>query len=500
MPAREDQRVNIQQSESFIDEARWTGKAFLGGWRETAGGLAEVRDPATDALVASIGIGGAVDIARAAAEARRAQLAWAATPPAERAAILNRAADILDHNGDELIGWIIRESGSIRPKAQIEIEHSCGFIRHAAAAAVEPNGIVLATMDPGRQNYARRVPHGVVGIISPFNFPLVLSVRAIVAALATGNAVVHKPDPRTPISGGIIIARLLEEAGLPAGVFHVVPGGIEAGEALCTDANIAMVSFTGSASAGSRVGELAGKHLKKVQLELGGKNALIILDDADLDVAASNAAWGAFLHQGQICMSTGLVLVDEKRAGAIASRLAAKAGHLVAGDPSTGQVALGPIISDAQVEKIQSIVDDAVAKGASLLAGGKANGRFYPATVLSGVKPGMRAFEEEIFGPVACIAAFSDEEAAIALANSSEYGLAAGVISASVDRARSVGERLEVGHLHINDQTVNAGPHAPFGGRRRSGNGSRVSGPAIWEEFTQWVWVSVKEQATPYPI
>ncbi|WP_301005977.1 aldehyde dehydrogenase family protein [Mesorhizobium sp.] len=403
--------MNIQQSESFIDEARWTGKAFLGGWRETAGGLAEVRDPATDALVASIGIGGAVDIARAAAEARRAQLAWAATPPAERAAILNRAADILDHNGDELIGWIIRESGSIRPKAQIEIEHSCGFIRHAAAAAVEPNGIVLATMDPGRQNYARRVPHGVVG-----------------------------------------------------------------------------------------VGELAGKHLKKVQLELGGKNALIILDDADLDVAASNAAWGAFLHQGQICMSTGLILVDEKRADAIASRLAAKAGHLVAGDPSTGQVALGPIISDAQVEKIQSIVDDAVAKGASLLAGGKANGRFYPATVLSGVKPGMRAFEEEIFGPVACIAAFSDEEGAIALANSSEYGLAAGVISASVDRARSVGERLEVGHLHINDQTVNAGPHAPFGGRRRSGNGSRVSGPAIWEEFTQWVWVSVKEQATPYPI
>ncbi|TIX19538.1 MAG: aldehyde dehydrogenase family protein, partial [Mesorhizobium sp.] len=224
-----------------------------------------------------------------------------------------------------------------------------------------------------------------------------------------------------------------------------------------------------------------------------------ILDDADPDIAASNAAWGCFLHQGQICMSTGLILVDEKHADAIASRLAARAGHLVAGDPSTDQVALGPIISDAQVDRIQGIVDDAVAKGAKLLAGGKASGRFYPATVLFGIERGMRAFEEEIFGPVACIAPFRDEEAAISLVNSSEYGLAAGVISASVDRARSVGERLEVGHLHINDQTVNAGPHAPFGGRRRSGNGSRVSGPAIWEEFTQWMWISVKEQATPYP-
>ena len=487
------------QSRSFIDEARWTGKAFLGGWRETAAGVAEVRNPATAMLVASVGIGGAADIEQAAVGAYLAQPAWAAKRPSERAAILNKAADILEANGEELVGWIIRESGSIRAKAQIEIDHGAAFIRHAADAAVEPNGIALPTMDAGRQNHARRVPHGVVGIISPFNFPLVLSVRAIAAALATGNAVVHKPDPRTPISGGIIIARLFEEAGLPAGVLQVVPGGIDAGESLCTDANIAMVSFTGSAAAGSRVGELAGKHLKKVQLELGGKNALIILDDADPDIAASNAAWGCFLHQGQICMSTGLILVAEKHADAIASRLAARAGYLVAGDPSTDQVALGPIISDAQVERIQGIVDDAVAKGAKLLAGGKASGRFYPATVLFGIERGMRAFEEEIFGPVACIAPFRDEEAAISLVNSSEYGLAAGVISASVDRARSVGERLEVGHLHINDQTVNAGPHAPFGGRRRSGNGSRVSGPAIWEEFTQWMWISVKEQATPYP-
>ncbi|MFW8584592.1 aldehyde dehydrogenase family protein [Rhizobium beringeri] len=203
------------------------------------------------------------------------------------------------------------ESGSIYPKASIEIEHGALFIRHAASLATAPMGMMIPSMD-GRANYAKRVPHGIVGVISPFNFPLVLSIRSIAAALAFGNAVVHKPDPRTPISGGIIIARIFEEAGLPKGVLQVVPGGADAGEAMCTDANIAMISFTGSARAGSKVAEIAGKHFKKIQLELGGKNSLIVLDDADLDIAASNSAWGAFLHQGQICMATGLILADEK--------------------------------------------------------------------------------------------------------------------------------------------------------------------------------------------
>jgi benzaldehyde dehydrogenase (NAD) len=487
------------QNQTFIDVTRWTGKALLGDWRMTEAGVADVRDPATGAIVASVGIAGAADIARAAAEARMAQSEWATKLPAERAAILNRAADLLEQNAEELIGWIMRESGSIRPKAEIEIGHGAAFIRHAASIATEPNGLLLASMDAGRTNSAKRVPHGVVGVISPFNFPLVLSIRAVAAALAVGNAVVHKPDPRTAISGGIIIARIFEEAGLPKGVLHIAPGGADAGEAMCADPNIAMISFTGSAAGGSRVGEIAGRHLKKVQLELGGKNSLIILDDADIEVAASNAAWGAFLHQGQICMSTGLVLVQEKIAAEFAAQLAAKANRLPAGDPATGQVALGPIISDAQIEKIQAIVDDAVAKGARLLAGGTHVGRFYTATVLAGVAPGMRAFEEEIFGPVACVVTFESDDEAVKLANMSDYGLAAGVISASTGRAQAVGDRLMVGQLHINDQTVNGGPYAPFGGRGRSGNGSRISGPAIWEEFTQWVWVSVKSAATPYP-
>lgn len=487
-----------QNNMEFIALNKWHGKALFSNWDSPHGGEVDVSNPATGAQIATVGFADETDIARASNEARLAQRDWANKAPSARQDILNKAADILEQNTEELIPWIMKESGSTRIKAAIEIEHGAAFIRNAASLATQPMQVTLPSFDT-RPNYAKRVPHGVVGVISPFNFPLVLSVRSIAPALALGNTVIHKPDPRTPISGGIIIARIFEEAGLPNGILHVLPGGISAGEALCTDPNIAMISFTGSAKAGKKVGELCGKHLKKVQLELGGKNALIILDDADPDVASSNAAWGSFLHQGQICMATGLILAHETIADAIAERLAAKASNLPVGDPSTDQVALGPIISAGQIEIIQAIVDDAIAQGARLLAGGQHSGRFYPATVLSGVKPGMRAFEEEIFGPVACLTSFKSDAEAVELANMSEYGLAAGVISGSVNRARTLGEQLDVGHLHINDQTVNGGPFAPFGGRGQSGNGTRMGGPADIEEFTQWMWVSVKEEATAYP-
>ncbi|XUY29244.1 benzaldehyde dehydrogenase [Agrobacterium sp. rho-8.1] len=489
--------MNIE-NQNFLDSERWQGRALFGDWQTTAAGVMDVKDPATGAVIASVGVGGPSDIARAAAEARAAQKAWAKTLPTERARILSKAADLLEENRSELIPWIMRESGSIYPKAGIEIGDGALFIRHAANLATQPMGLLIPSIDE-RTSYAKRVPHGVVGVISPFNFPLVLSVRSIAAALAFGNAVVHKPDPRTPISGGIIIARIFEEAGLPKGVLQVVPGGADAGEAMCIDPNIAMISFTGSARGGSKVAEIAGKHFKKVQLELGGKNSLIVLDDADLDIAASNSAWGAFLHQGQICMATGLILADETIVEALTEKLVAKASDMPAGDPSSHQVALGPVISDEQVAAIQAIVDDAVAKGARLLAGGTHEGRYYAATVLANVRPGMRAFEEEIFGPVACIASFKTDAEAIALTNDSDYGLAAGVISADTARALRIAEELDVGMVHVNDQTVNGGPFAPFGGPRKSGNGSRIGGPADVEEFTTWKWISVKHVATPYP-
>jgi benzaldehyde dehydrogenase (NAD) len=485
---------------SFLDESVWSGKIYTSGWSEGAGGTEAVTAPADGSHVATVGKATPADLAEAARAAAAAQPGWEATDPAIRAGILNRTADILEAHAEELIPWIIRESGSIPPKAGIEIEHSAGFLRAAAEAATQGGPAPLASVDGrGAQEELIRVAHGVVGVISPFNFPLILSIRAIAAALATGNAVVHKPDPRTPVSGGIMIARAFEDAGLPEGLLHVVPGAADVGAAMCEDPNIAMVSFTGSPEVGARVGEACGRNLKKVQLELGGKNALIIMDDADLDAAASNAAWGAWLHQGQICMATGLILAPAAHAAKLAEALTTKAHHLPVGDPAREQCALGPLITEGEARRIEGIVEDAVAKGATLHVGGKARGTMFPATVLSGVKPGMRAFDEEIFGPVAVVVSYRDDEDAVALANRTEFGLVGSVIGTDVARAKALGLRLRVGHLHINDQTVTASPIAPFGGRGRSGNGSRISGPAIWEEFTQYVWVTVKPAATPYP-
>ncbi|HEX4112807.1 MAG TPA: benzaldehyde dehydrogenase [Stellaceae bacterium] len=480
----------------FMIEDTWRGRLFGNDWYAGAGAI-DVLEPSNGAKLTSVGNASAKDIRKAAAEARAAQRDWAATPYEKRAAILRKAARLLEDNQEELIPWIARETGGIPAKAGFEIHVVSEILYRSSAMCTEPQGLVLPS-DPGRISLARRIPRGVIGIISPFNFPLILSMRAVAPALAVGNAVVLKPDPRTPLTGGFIVARLFEDAGLPKGVLHVLPGGIEAGEAICTDPDIAMVSFTGSSAAGRRVGELAGKHLKKVQLELGGKNGVIVLEDADLDSAASAIAFGSWFHQGQICMTTGRILAQEKIAASLTAKLVEKANHLPVGDP-LGQVALGPIISKQQVERVDGIVKDSVKAGATLAAGGTFEGPFYKPTVLTGVKPGMRAFEEEIFGPVAAITTFKSDEEAIALANNTEYGLSAGVFSANVGRALAVGNKLSTGLLHINDQTVADEPHIPFGGTGASGNGTRIGGPANWEEFTHWQWLTIKERPNPYP-
>ncbi|MBC7957317.1 MAG: benzaldehyde dehydrogenase, partial [Cytophagales bacterium] len=430
--------------------------------------------------------------------ARRAQPAWAALPHQKRAAIFHKAAALCAEHAEAITPMLMRESGSIAPKIGVELEMATAICREAAAMCTQPRGLVLPA-DGSRLSLARRVPHGVVGVISPFNFPLILSIRAVAPALAAGNTVVLKPDLRTPVLGGFLIARVFEEAGLPAGCLHVLPGAAAAGEALCTDASIAMVSFTGSTAVGRRVGELAGKHLKKVTLELGGKNALVILDDADPAIAASNAAWGAFLHQGQICMTAGLIFVQDAVYDSVLAALVHKAKHLPVGDPATGQVALGPVIDAGQAARIQSIVSDTIAAGAKLEAGGDHQGPFYKPTVLSGVRPGMRSFEEEIFGPVASIIRFKTEDELVALATQTDYGLSLGVITQDISRGLALSQRVPTGIVHINDQTVGDEATAPFGGRGASGNGGRHGGPANWEEFAQWQWVTIDSAAHAYP-
>jgi benzaldehyde dehydrogenase (NAD) len=409
----------VSTTTGLLDESIWKEQLFTGAWSRSAGGVVDVDEPATQAVLTRVGVANAADVAASARVAAEAQLAWAEKPYQERAEIFREAARLVRAHADDIRGWMVRETGSIPPKIDVELKMAEGILHQSAALITEPHGLMLPATG-GRLSLARRIPLGVVGVISPFNFPLILSIRAVAPALALGNAVILKPDVQTPLGGGYVIARLFEQAGLPAGVLHVLPGGAEAGEALCTDPHVAMIAFTGSTSVGRRVGALAGQHLKKVSLELGGNNSVIILDDADPDAAASNARWGAWLHQGQICMTAGRILVHETIAPAILERLATVADHLPVGDPARGQVALGPLINTKQRDRVHQIVQDTIKAGATLKAGGSFDRLFYRPTVLAGVKPGMRAFDEEIFGPVAPVTTFSTEDEAVALANTGE--------------------------------------------------------------------------------
>ncbi len=482
----------------LLDTAVWDGKLQLDGWNAASGATQGVIDKATGERLASIALATPAEVATAGQVARRAQTEWVEQPLEDRARVFRKAAMLIEDHTAELAEWVMRETGAIRAKAELELHMASGILNESAGMITDPQGLLLPS-NAGRISMGRRIPRGVVGVIAPFNFPLILAIRAVSPALATGNAVILKPDPQTAVAGGVLIARVLEAAGLPQGLLSVLPGGADVGEAMCSDEHIAMIAFTGSTAAGRRVGELAGKHLKKVSLELGGKNALIVLDDADLELAASSAAFGAWMHQGQICMTAGRILVHEKLAGALTQKLIEKADNLPVGDPMTDQVALGPMINARQVERLHGIVQDSVAAGAGLQAGGSHDGLFYKPTVLDAVKPGMRSFDEEMFGPVASITTFTDDDEAVALARDTEYGLSAGVISKAVNRALALGNRLNTGLLHINDQTVADEPWIPFGGQGASGNGSRVGGPANWEEFTQWQWVTIKDAPPPYP-
>jgi len=310
--------------------------------------------------------------------------------------------------------------------------------------------------------------------------------------------VVLKPDANTPVTGGVVIARLFEEAGLPEGVLHVLPGGAEVGQALVEDPNVRMISFTGSTATGRLVGEAAGRMLKRTLLEMGGNSPLVVLEDADIEAASSAGAWGSFLHQGQICLSVSRHLVHESIVDDYTKALADRAGHLPVGNPATDEVALGPIINEKQLARVRRIVDDSVEQGAKVVVGGTNEGLFFTPTVLGDVTPSMPAFAEEIFGPVAPVISFRDDDEAVELANATDYGLSAAV-QGSVERASAVADRLRAGMVHINDQTVNEEPPAPFGGIGCSSNGGHFGGVANLELWTEWQWLTSREKAEPFP-
>ena len=483
---------------TFLKDEAWQGRVYSGGWVTPEGGDAAVIEPATGAELGRTGIASPADVARATRLAAAAQPAWAAVPHTERAALLRRAAAIWEANAPEIEQWVIRESGKIVPAAQFETHVSLGEIYEATTLPSRPYGDLLPSEQP-RLSFAERVPAGVVGVISPFNFPQILGIRSVAPALALGNAVVLKPDPRTAVCGGVVLARVFEEAGLPDGLLHVLPGGVDAGETLITDPLVRIISFTGSTAAGRRVGELAARHLKRVHLELGGNSALIVLDDVDVARAASAGAWGSFLHQGQICMTTGRHLVHEAVYDDYVAAMADKASHLPVGDPATGQVALGPIIDERQRDKVHALVTASTDAGARLAAGGTYEGLFYQPTVLADVTQETPAYANEVFGPVAPVLRFSTVDEVAAIAASSAYGLSLGILTRDVMRGLDLARRIPSGIVHINDQTVDDEPTVPFGGVLDSGTGTRFGGTANLEAFTETRWVTMQGDITPYP-
>jgi benzaldehyde dehydrogenase (NAD) len=483
---------------SLLTGTTWQGALFDGAWHPAPAHRAAV-EPATGATLADVGIATPADVTEVAATAAAAQRSWAALPYTERAAVLRRAGDLFTSNSAEIIDWIVRESGSIPGKAAFEIETVAQECYEAAALASAPYGEVLRSSQP-RLSFSRRMPVGLVGVIAPFNVPLILSMRAVAPALALGNAVILKPDPRTAVCGGVVVARVFEEAGLPAGVLGVLPGGADVGEALVVEPSVRVIAFTGSTRAGRVVGALAAQHLKRAHLELGGNSALIVLGDVDVEKAASVGAWGSFFHQGQVCMTAGRHLVDARIADAYVAALSAHADALPVGDPAAGPVALGPIIDAGQRDHIHALVTGSVDAGARLAAGGTFDGLFYRPTVLADVPVSAPAYAEEVFGPVAPVVPFSSPEEAAKLATDSEYGLSLSILTNDIGAALRLADQIPTGAVHINDQTVNDEATIPFGGWGASGTGARHGGPqANLEAFTETQWVTVRGELPSYP-
>lgn len=483
---------------AFFDTDQWTGKLYSGSWTNGSGGTAEIKEPATGGTLGTYGVATADDVATASAHAAKAQPAWAALPFEEKAAIFRRAGALIEEHASDAAGWLMREAGSGQGKAGFEAHLVAAEFYSAATLVEAPYGQLLRSGKP-RLSFARRLPVGTVGVISPFNFPMILSSRSVAPALAAGNAVILKPDPRTAVSGGLFLAAVLHAAGLPEGLFHVLPGGADVGGALVEAPSVRVISFTGSTAAGRKVGEAAARQLKRAHLELGGNNALIVLDDVDIAHAVSAGAWGSFLHQGQICMTTGRHLVHSSIYDEYVERLATTANNLPVGDPTTG-APLGPIINEAQRDNVHRLVTTSVEAGARLAAGGTYEGLFYRPTVLADSAPDHPGFAEEIFGPVAPVMSLDTVDEAIEIVRSSEYGLSLGILTRDVMKGLSIADRIPTGIVHINDQTVDDESVAPFGGVGSSGTGARFGGvEANLEAFTETQWVTMQGDIARYP-
>ena len=433
--------------------------------------------------------------------ASEAQKQWAKQTPNERAAILYKVVSIFDQRQDEIVDWLIKESGSTRIKAMVEFSSARAITLEAASFPNRVHGEIRPSNTPGKENFIYREPMGVIAVISPWNFPLHLTQRSIAPALALGNAVVLKPASDTPITGGLLLAKIFEEAGLPKGLLNVVVGsGSEIGDAMVTHHVPSLVSFTGSTSVGKHIGELAngGDYIKQVALELGGNSPFVVLKDADIEQAVKAAAFGKFLHQGQICIAINRIIVEDEIYDDFVTRFVAHVKTLNVGDPSKIDTAVGPIINEKQVESLKEKIAKAQDEGAKMLLSGEIKGQVVPPHVFSDVKREMDLSCNEVFGPLVGIIRAKDEDDALSIANDSMYGLSSAVFTQDMATGLRFARGVKAGMTHINDISVNDESNAPFGGEKNSGIG-RFNGEWILEEFTTLHWISVQHTPRDYP-
>ncbi|MFZ5732930.1 MAG: aldehyde dehydrogenase [Pseudomonadota bacterium] len=442
------------------------------------------------------------DAKRAADAAAAAFPAWSQTGPNARRAILLKAADLLAAKAPRFVELMAAETGATAGWAGFNVHLASGMLREAAAMTTQISGEVIPSDKPGCISMAIRQPAGVVLSMAPWNAPVILGVRAVALPLACGNTVVLKASEICPGTHRLI-AECLRDAGLPPGVLNVITNAPEDApaliETLIAHPAVRRVNFTGSTRVGRIIAQVAAKHLKPALLELGGKAPLVVLDDADIDAAVAAAGFGAFMNQGQICMSTERLVVDEKIADAFVAKLATKAGSLVAGDPRKGNTPLGSLIGADSATRIQMLVNDAVSKGAKIVAGGRHEGTLMSATVIDHVNSSMRIYGEESFGPVACIVRVNGVDEAVRVANDTEYGLSAAVFGRDIARAFDVAKRIDSGICHVNGPTVHDEAQMPFGGTKASGYG-RFGGKAGIAEFTELRWITIETGPQHYPI
>jgi len=478
-------------------------RQYIGGdWvAANDGGTYDDNDPFTGDVFATVAAGGEDDARRAVDAAAAAFPAWSLTPPAERQRIFLKAADLLEARQMEIVESLARETGCSFGFGMFQTIFVPNLFRQAAALAYAPLGQVIPS-DTGAFAMGIRKPVGVVGAFAPWNAALILSARSIAAPLALGNAVVLKPSEWSPFSGGLLWGEIFAEAGLPAGVLNIVthaPGAAgPIGDVLIEHPAVRRLNFTGSSAVGRIIAEAAGRQLKRVVLELGGHNPLIVLDDADLEYAVNASAFGSYLHQGQICMSTRRIYVERPIADEFIERLAEKTRSLKVGDPKEHDTVIGPLISEQALATVKGRVEQAVAAGATVLAGGEAVGPCFQATLLTNVPEDSEFALHETFGPVAAVEIVDNAEQAVEKANRTSYGLSAGIITTDSDRGFSLAQRIDSGIVHVNDQTVADEPQMPFGGVKSSGFG-RFGGQAVVDEFTELRWVTIRSESHPFP-